>query len=200
MADLERVRDVTEHYERLQGLRRVALGVPFLLSASWRAGWLGGWPSRDPRVAGYWFLTSLGLAVAVSYVIRAWYRRRFGIAQSTLWRGGALPLLAVSTAFLAVVFLPIALSWVPLAAFLFLSAVFTSIGLKRRVWRPHYLPVAGIWVVFAILSVGGVPVDTRDVALDVAIGLSLIIAGLGDDRVLKGALRPPLAEDYARPL
>ena len=199
MAELERVRDVTEHYERLQGLRLVALGVPFLLSASWRAGWLGGWPSRDPRVAGYWFLASLGLAVAVSYVIRAWYRRRFGLAQSTLWRGGALPLLAVSTAFLAVIGLQTALSWRLSVPALFLSGVFTSIGLERRGWRRHYLGVAGVWIVFAMLGVAGVSVDTRDVALDVVVGLGLIIAGLGDDRVLKGALRPPLAED-ARPL
>jgi hypothetical protein len=51
-----------------------------------------------------------------------------------------------------------------------------------------------------MLGVAGVSVDTRDVAFDVVVGLGLIIAGLGDDRVLKGTLRAPLAEDYARPL
>ena len=200
MADLERVRDVTKHYERLHGLRLVALGVPFLISAAWRAGWLGGWPSRDPRVAGYWFVASLGLAVAVSYLIRAWYRHRFGRARSTLWSSGALTLFAVSTAFLAAIGLQTELSWRLSVPALFLSAVFTSIGLKRRGWRRHYVAVAGVWVVFAMLGVAGVSIATRNVALDVVIGLSLMIAGLGDDRVLKSSLRPPMAEDCARPV
>jgi hypothetical protein len=51
-----------------------------------------------------------------------------------------------------------------------------------------------------MLGVAGVSVDARNVAFDVVVGLGLVIAGLGDDRVLKSALRPPLAEDYAGPL
>jgi hypothetical protein len=57
MRDIQTVRYVTTHYPRLQGLRLAPLGVPFLLSAAWRAGWLAWWPAshrirRRQRLGG----------------------------------------------------------------------------------------------------------------------------------------------------
>src|ERR1700722_8985478 len=81
---------VTERYADLQGLRVAPLGVPFVVSAAWRAGWLGGWPSPDDHIARYWFLASLAIAVALSYGIRAHYRGRFGVVRAPRWRTGVL--------------------------------------------------------------------------------------------------------------
>ena len=92
MADLARIRYVADHYDNLQGLRIVPLGIPFLLSAAYRAGWFD-WVALSDKVARYVFFGELAVAVAVSYVIRAAYRRRFGMVLPS--RRGAWTLLAL---------------------------------------------------------------------------------------------------------
>jgi hypothetical protein len=55
MHDVRRLPYVTEHHPSLEGLRVVPLGVPFLTSAAWRAGWLAWWPWTAGRDAELWF-------------------------------------------------------------------------------------------------------------------------------------------------
>src|SRR3954470_10838304 len=94
MRDRHMVRYITTHYARLHGLRLVPLGVPFLVSAAWRAGWLRWWPATEGRGATMWFLALLTTAVAISFPIRSWYERQFGSVAARRRDSGLPPLVA----------------------------------------------------------------------------------------------------------
>src|SRR5262245_7329069 len=75
--DFENVSVVPERYAHMQGLRLVPLGVPFLVSAAGRAGWLD-WISRSAVVrADLWFLMFFA-ALACGALVGRYYTRRFG--------------------------------------------------------------------------------------------------------------------------
>ena len=200
MKDLSRMRYVTEHYAQMQGLRLVPLGVPFLASGAWRAGWLRGLPAADGHGAAYWFCMGLAVAVAMSFAVRAYYRRRFGLAQPLPGRNGVVTLMAFVASFMVLVAMQDELHWRVSIPALFVAVVFAYLGLVQGRLRQHYLALAGACLIFASLGILGVPLHERDVLLDFLIGGGLIAAGIGDHLVLRNTLQPPRSETYASPV
>src|SRR5688572_739259 len=112
MPDLARIHYVAEQYDHLQGLRLVPLALPFLASAAWRAGWLGGWPTGSvPMEAAYWFFGGLALAIALSFTVRTYYRRRFGMTRPLPWRSGFITLTTLFACFVWLVSLQSTYEW-----------------------------------------------------------------------------------------
>ena len=199
MRDIQTVRYVTTHYPRLQGLRLVPLGVPFLLSAAWRAGWLAWWPGARGRGATLWFLALLACAVVVSFPIRAWYERQFGAVRARRRDSGVLPLLA----FVGLVGLA---AWAQLRVtpplllpLLTVGVILVLIGLRDREIRPHYIGVGVACGLSACAPALGVPLPARAILFDLLVGLGVMVAGLGDHRALASVLTPP-AQPHARPV
>jgi hypothetical protein len=200
MTDLRQMRYVTAHYAHLQGLRLVPLGLPFLVSAMWRGGWLQWWPGAQGAGAGMWFVVMLAVAVGLSYLIEASYRAHFGDVQPLPGRSGAATLLLSFIAFLALAWLQHFAGWTISTALLFVAATLLRLGLVAGGLRKHYLVLAVACTAFAMW----LPTETSPRALaimrDLLIGLGLIAAGIGDDRVLRRVLQPIDSDDYASAL
>ena len=81
MPDLQRLRDFTERYPHLQGLRLVPLGIPFLLSAVWPEAQLHRVPDSPGFDPEWRFMTLLAIAVLFSFEIGRDYRERFGSVE-----------------------------------------------------------------------------------------------------------------------
>ncbi len=197
--DIQSIRFVTSRYDRMQGLRLLPLGVLFLAASLWRAGWLWWLPISDGAGAVAWFWTGLALAVGVSLVTRAYYRRRFGRADVPLWRGGGPSFVGLCVVFLATVWLQEVFASPVSLPVVFIGVALGYVGIVHRS-RAHYLPTAALCLVFAVLPVVGVSVALRDVLLDAVIGVVLVVAGIGDHLVLTRTLRPPLPENDVRTL
>src|ERR1700730_3478985 len=105
MVDARRVLYVTEHYAHLQGLRIVPLGVCFLGSGAWRAGLLGWVPGIAGRGARAWLAASVAIALGVSRVIGARYRRQ-GVVRAPATATGAVTLATCFVSFVLVGRLP----------------------------------------------------------------------------------------------
>jgi hypothetical protein len=183
MNDLRRILYVAEHYRQLQGLRLLPLSVPFLLSGVWRL--LG--PAAGSTLPRTGWLVLLTAGVAASAPIGRYYARRFGSAAVLPWRTALSLLVAVAAI--------VALEWVqerlefPLSLpVMFVAIVLARVGLSADRLRIHYVWIAAACALFAALAPLGVPPDVRSAALDVLVGGSLVIAALGDDRVLRRAL------------
>src|SRR5258708_36853149 len=91
MDDLRRMHYVTEHYEQLQGLRLLPLGVPFLLSSLWRLTR----PGPAPFLSASGWAVLLASAIVVPALIGRYYSRHFGHTHPLRWRP-APPLFAVT--------------------------------------------------------------------------------------------------------
>ena len=195
MADLTRVQYVTAHYAHLQGLRLVPLGVPFLLSAAWRGGWLGWWPGADGPGAGQWFVLMLAAAVAVSYLIGASYRAQFGEVRPLPGRSGAATLILSFVAVLALGWAQDQFGWQVSVPTIFIGLMLFRLGLAARALRKHYLVLACLCCVMLAMPLTGLSQLVLAVSRDLLIGLGLIVAGIGDDHVLRRVLRPP--DEYA---
>jgi hypothetical protein len=63
--------------------------------------------------------------------------------------------------------------------------------------RWHYYLIAAGWLAFAFVPRLNLSAHARDVGLDLLIGVSLIVAGIGDDRLIRRTLTPR-KELYAR--
>lgn len=197
LADIRTIQFVTQQYSHLQGLRLVPLGVPFLVSAGWRAGWLRWVPwieaieAERGRGATFWFFAMLAVAVAVSFVIRRWYARRYGEVRLGLSENGAVSLLTFAACWAVVIWCQMRVVPPVSLPVLYVAAVIGSIGATRVRGGAHYLAVSAACVAYAALQPLGVGVPVREVLLDVLIGAGLIVAGLGDHRVLRDALATP---------
>jgi hypothetical protein len=200
MTDLRHVRYVTAHYAHLQGLRLVPLGVPFLVSALWRGGWLSWWPGARAPGASMWFVLMLAAAVGVSYIIEASYRAQFGDVRALPGRGGAATLLLSFIAYMGLGWLQQWAQWPVSVVLLSVAAAFSRLGLVERGLRKHYVPLAVACLAFALwMSIDASP-RLLAIACDLLIGVGLITAGIGDDRVLRRVLQPANSEDYASAL
>ena len=191
MPDLQRLRDFTERYPHLQGLRLVPLGIPFLLSAMWPEAQL----HRVLDSAGFdpeWrFMSLLAIAVLFSFEIGRDYRERFGYIRlvrnmkTRLWVW-----VYVLGAYLFGVL------WMQNHSdeFSFPAAVIgialAYVGSRGSEIRLHYDVCAVLWLAFSALGVFGVPFRSRDILLDGLIGLGLVIIGIGDHLVLRRAMEP----------
>jgi hypothetical protein len=187
MSDTARLQYVTDHYSYLAGLRIVPLGVPFLASAAWRAGWLTWWPWTAGRGAERWFWSSIATAIVLSYPIRAWYRRQWGARQPPHRRNGAatLTMSAVGVVALAVC-QPVAIRVSTPLVFVGLQLLILSV--VGRGARTHYRFIAGACLAVACLPLAGVSRHLRAIALDLLIGGGLIGAGWGDHRVFRAVV------------
>ena len=194
MRDRHTVRYITTHYARLHGLRLVPLGVPFLVSAAWRAGWLTWWPGTAGRGATNWFIALVAGAITVSFPIRSWYERQFGLVAARRRDSGLLPLVA----FVALVGLATwyQLEFTPtlMVPLLVVGLILALIGWHDLAIRPHYIAIGAAWALAACMEIGGVPPHARPILFDLLVGAGLIVAGVGDHR----ALTHVLGESHAR--
>jgi hypothetical protein len=186
---------VTGHYAHLQGLRIVPLGVPFLVSSLWRTGWLDWWPGAHGFGASVWFLLMLAAAIGVSYPIKALYRAQFGNVRPLEGRSGATTLIVSFVVFMALGWLQAWADWMISASVLFVGAALLRLALIEDGLRKHYLLPACACVVFAFWLPSHAASNAAAIGGDLLIGLGLIVAGLGDDRVLRHVLRRSAVED-----
>jgi hypothetical protein len=184
-ADLDRVHWVIRHYAHLQGLRVVPLGLLFVASSAWRAGLRGRLPSGVSSRGA--FMLGLAGAVALSFPIQRWYRRHLGRARPrSTWRDAA-GLLLLTAGFLASTSFSESMRAVSIPAlFVAFALLSTLIASDGRRW--HYGPVAASWILFSIAGPMALGPSIPDVWLDGLIGLSVIVCGVGDHRLLLSAL------------
>ena len=200
MADLKRVRYVTANYAQLQGLRLVPVGVPFLVSAAWRCGWLGWWPGAGGADAGQWFVLMLAAAVAVSYLIGTSYHAQFGEVRPLPGRSGAATLILSFVVFMVLGWLQDRFGWQGSVPVMFVGVALFRLGLAAGALRKHYLVLACVCMMFALSTWTGSSPRRLAVSRDLLIGVGLILAGIGDDRVLRRVLQPPDSDEYASAL
>jgi uncharacterized membrane protein YhaH (DUF805 family) len=176
----EQCQQVAERHAHLQGLRIVPLGLLFLVSAVWRAGYLP-WPAAV-HTARVTFFAALVVAVGVSFPIRAAYWRHSGRPRVRRHRTGAMTLILVTAAFLLSTALPSTPRSPSMPALVVgLALIYPAMFVGGRRW--HYLPLAAAWGLFALLRTFGVSFHVREVTLDLLIAISVIVAGLGDHRL-----------------
>lgn len=186
---LRRLRYVTERYDQLQGLRLVPLGIPFLLSAAWRDGHLAWAPVTSRIGAHIWFGFLVTAAVGLSLITRTYYRRRFGNVQSVATIKTPLAAFAFTAMFV------LAASARANPASISVPAIIIAlglgyVGLVGGIARPHYLAIAGLVALFAMLGPFGVPLHTREVLFDQLVGAGFIVIGAGDHLLLRHTLVP----------
>jgi hypothetical protein len=189
MVNARHVLYVTEHYAHLQGLRLVPLGVCFLCSGAWRAGLMEWVPGIAGRGARAWFVASLAVALGLSLVIRARYRRH-GAVRPRATTTGAVTLSVCFVSFVIVGTLP-PNAWQISAPALLLAFALAYLGVVADGLRRHYLVIALACLVFACAPLMRVPLAARNVALDLLIGMGLIAAGVGDHVALQRVLHAP---------
>jgi hypothetical protein len=196
MVDARRVLYVTEHYAHLQGLRIVPLGVCFLGSGAWRAGLLGWVPGIAGRGARAWLAASVAIALGVSRVIGARYRRH-GAVRPRATATGVVTLTACFVSFVMVGRLP-PNAWQVSMPVLMVACVLAYLGVVADGLRRHYLVIALACLVFAFAPLLGVPSAARSLALDLLIGVGLIAAGVGDHAALQRVLHAPEGAEDVR--
>jgi hypothetical protein len=195
MRDTRRLQYLTDHSAYLQGLRIVPLGVPFLASAAWRAGWLTWWPWTAGRGAERWFWTNVATAIVLSYVIRAWYRRRWGARQPPRRGSGAATLTTSAIGVVALaMFQPATIRVsIPLV---FVGLQLLMLSVVGHGVRTHYRVIAGVCVVVACLPLVGVSRHLRAIALDLLMGGGVIGAGWGDHRAFRAVVQELQGAEY----
>lgn len=195
-ARLVRVRQITAHYDLLQGLRLLPVGGFLVAFALAYSGW---WPHWELDAHPAPAVAAGGTALLLNYGLAAWYRRRFGTVtcrpRSTRWHllyAGALGVFA-----LAMVaehrFAP------PVSVFGLTAAALTLLyWWVLGAFQTHYLVLAAL---LAALSLGPVPAlagalfpasgSPRVTAVAALLGLLYCVGGLYDHRLLVRALGPP---------
>jgi len=187
----DRIRFVTAHYDQLQGLRLIPLGVYLLALAASGLGWLSWLPGDPSRAPGRWLGAVFCGALAAAVAATAWYRRRYG-ARTPLSRGrrNAWIVLAVGIFLLAAQFDqyangPVALAPLSVAAALVLTV-------RADGWiRAHFLIAAAPWFAAAWIPMLHDDGTSRLVSYALAGGIALIVCGVGDHRVLSRTLIDP---------
>ena len=187
----DRIRFVTANFYQLQGLRLVPVGMYLLFIAADAVGWmdwLPGKPVDGPDAAGNaWGLLAFAWAIFGALAATAYYRRQYG-AVTQYGRGRRNAMLGVAIAwFVALAVVDVQTEWPVL-----LSALLVSVSLFVTVlvdgWlRTHYLAGAFAW-----LAVGLVPLVAPETPVALAYGgaggLTLIVCGLGDHRLITGTV------------
>jgi F0F1-type ATP synthase membrane subunit c/vacuolar-type H+-ATPase subunit K len=189
MADVARIRYITEHYQNLQGLRLVPVGVACLaLGMAQTAGVV-------EQMKQSAFLVGVAVSLAAlgcSLMIGAWYERRFGSVEArdrtfdmTFF---ALSLLLVLAARLSPNPAPV---WPAICAWGIGSLIR---GCRQNGMLRHYLAIAAACFLLAALEVLGLSNIARDGSLQFVAGIAVLVAGVGDHAVLRSALNPPTRE------
>jgi hypothetical protein len=185
---LKRVWYVTSRYPQLQGLRLVPLALVFLLSACWRAGLLRLPGDHTPYGPEVWFSSGVAIAVMLSYLARAWYAKRVGAIGQRYVQNAAIPIIATCALVGAASAVQLALAWhvsLPTAA---VGMVLLVIGVRHYGYRGHYVLAAALLTLVSVLPLMHVPQDVLGVAFDATLGVTLLIAAVGDHLLLMTTL------------
>ena len=189
MTDVARVRYITEHYQNLQGLRLVPVGVACLACGVAQAAGVLERMNQSPFLVGV--AVSLA-AFGCSLMIGAWYERCFGCVEArdrtTDMTYFPLSLLLVLTARLSPNPAPV---WPAICAWGIGSLMR---GCGQNGMLRHYLAIAGACFLLAALEVLGLSNIACDGSLQFVAGVAMLVAGVGDHTVLRSALNPPTRE------
>jgi hypothetical protein len=196
MHDPARVRYLVEHYPQLQGLRLIPLAVLFVFVALWHDGQLRWLPGSSGDGATRWFLVALGIAIAVSYGVAAYYRARYGAIQVSPFQTGGPRVLLFGAIVIVSFVLQDAFRWPISVPLLVVGALLSYIGIVQHRLRQHYIWIGFACVFFANIADFGVPPRTKQVMFDLLIAGGLFVAGIGDHLVLRKVLHPPDARTH----
>jgi hypothetical protein len=188
----KRIRFVTANYYQLQGFRLVPFGIfALLVRASYRGwfDWLPGRPVHEPGGLGVvWGPLAFVAAIACALTATAYYRKRYGaVAPNGRGRRNWLLGLAIIS-FFALAQIDARVAW-PIS----LSSLLVSASLGITVWadgwaRAHYLFGAVAWLAVSIMPAFHPDLPTALLAYDSAIGLTLIVCGIGDHLLITRTL------------
>jgi len=184
-AQQDRIRYITEHYEQLQGLRVLPLSVPFALAAWWNL-----LPSMKPTVVSVQTveLALVAVALAASFPIRAYYRRRFGRVPALPWRSGVFPLVGYAALLILAEAIREVAGWQLPVPLVVMAILLVRLGLQAGGLRQHYVWIACACFVFMALGQWSVRPNVRAMELNLLVAGGLVTAAIGDDRVLRRAL------------
>jgi hypothetical protein len=186
----EKRRDyVTLRYPQLQGLRLIPTAFVFLAAAPWPLHLYHLPGEGQPLAPARWFMIALFVAAAASLPIKRWYESQWGVIGQGL-KGFPLPAMVavIGAMSLAGLFVPAqALPFsLPLAV---LALALAVVGSMHYPYRRHYLLAAAVFVALSLLRMLGLPPDVRSALLDAAIGIAIIIVGVGDHRLIATTLQ-----------
>ena len=188
MTDLRRLRYVTERFPHLQGLRFVPLGIPFLISALWRGGYLDWVPWTTGAGARFWFLALFVAALGCSSIAKAHYRRQFGDVTPAI---NVTAVLAASV-FAGLLIVAAALQGDTVVSIpaLVVALGLGYVGVAGGELRWHYVLVAALVALFGTLRLVGLPLETRSVMFDLLAAVGFVVIGIGDHLLLRRTLAP----------
>jgi hypothetical protein len=184
----DHIRFITTHYDQLQGLRLIPLGVYLLALAASGLGWLSWLPGDPARASRQWLGAIFCLALAAAVAATAWYRRRYGgrvplsRRRRNAWLVLAVGIFLVAAQFDQYVNGPVALAPLSVAAALVLTV-------RADGWvRAHFLIAAVPWFLAAWIPQLHHDGTSRLVSYAFAGGVALIVCGVGDHRLLSRTL------------
>lgn len=188
---LDRVRYVTSRYPQLQGLRLVPLALLFVLSACWRAGLLRLRSDHTQYGPQVWFFSGLVLAIALSFLAKAWYGSHVGAVGQRYVQNAAIPIVATCAVVGAASAVQLAFAWhvsLPIAA---VGVVLFVVGVRHYGYRRHYVLAAALLILLSVLRLTDLPQDALGVGFDATMGATILITAVGDHILLTTTLRGP---------
>lgn len=193
----QRIRFVTRHYAQLQGLRLVPLGL-FLLGVTaaivGALDWLPGMDTGSDR--SQWLGGAALAAITASALAPVWYRNRFGSVTPLTRQRRDWTLGLTMAIWLLLSQVDGRLQW-PILLNAALIAIALTVTVVVDGWlRWHYLVAALAWFGISLLPSVGVATGTLKVTYFLGAGLTLLICGIGDHRLITSTLRgAPSSED-----
>jgi hypothetical protein len=177
---------VAGNYVHLQGYRFVPIGILCILMAAWNLNWLRWVPLTDDR-AGQLAVLLLMCSVIASYMIQtSVYEARFGSALPK-YRLGMPGVLLATILCLAAAWLQRRLSTTVSLPALVVALCLGWLSIRARGLRNHYIALSAAWALLTVVPL--LQPETEIAALYGLIGISLIVGGVGDHRVLTRVLR-----------
>jgi hypothetical protein len=184
----ERIRFVVAHYDQLQGLRLIPLGLYLLALAASSLGWLSWLPGDPSRAPARWLFAIFCAALVAAAAATAGYRRRYGDLVPLNRRArNAWIVLAVGVFLVTALFDRHANGPVALAPLSVAAALVLTVRADGRV-RAHFLLAAVPWFVAAWIPAFHHDGTSRFVTYALAGGIALIVCGLGDHRLVSRTL------------
>ncbi len=207
--DLERVRYVTQNYERLQGLKVLPVGVLMLLISALTLLQVD-LPGMTPEEEGTLFgvlllfggLFGILVAMLIGWVIGDFYERRYGKAQRLPLSRRTMWLVASGVvAFWVAHMTDVVLQAPVYLPYLVLGVADVLFWWPERRFRAHYLVAAAAFVVVGFLPLTGVLSENYAEALRLLfllLGVSTIAIGICDHLILRRTLLPVPEDDNGR--
>ena len=190
MDQLQRVHFVVKRYPHLQGLRLLPIGLVFVASGLWQAGYFRWWPGAADAAGQWWFAGAFVVALVAAVALGRYYRARFGSVDPLPNVPAFLSAVGFGAMVVGAVWLQTALDSPISVPLLFVAAALMFVGLTGGYVRVHYVVVGTACLLLATMGVFGVPLQTRLVLLDYVIGGGLIAVGIGDHLLLRNTLEP----------